>query len=165
MKATVELIHALSHTGRNGRTMVRGRPQIITNPADIEYYQNQREYVVTVTSEAASKKAAKSFPPPKARARAPEPEPEEDDAEDLDESDDEDDAEDLDDETDVGDGVAVPAKAVGPTVYRKGDLEKMTKQVLFELATHDFKLDVDTSTPKPALVAKLLKAQTKKLQG
>ena len=59
-RARVELIGSLSHT-RGGRKFERGKPQILTNAAEILYYQNQSDFAVTV--EEAPKKKAKAAPP------------------------------------------------------------------------------------------------------
>lgn len=49
-KARVELRGSMSHTG-NGRKFEKGKPQIMTNPSDIAYYQQQGEFSVTMLEE------------------------------------------------------------------------------------------------------------------
>lgn len=73
-KARVELRSALSHTAR-GRQFKKGAPQILTNPADILFYQQQSEFSVTLLEE---DKPAPVAPAKVKAAPAPkEPEPEE----------------------------------------------------------------------------------------
>jgi len=49
-RARVELKGCLTFQGK-GRTFKKGSPQILTNPADIMYYQQQAVFVVTMLSE------------------------------------------------------------------------------------------------------------------
>lgn len=60
MRARVELKGSLTHrapAGKGGRTMKKGSPVIITEPAHIQYYKSQADFSVTVLD--AMKSAAK----------------------------------------------------------------------------------------------------------
>jgi hypothetical protein len=56
-KARVELLGSLSYT-KGGRKFVRGQPQVITNAAEILYYQGQSDFGVTVEDSPKAKAAA-----------------------------------------------------------------------------------------------------------
>ena len=47
IRARVELKGSLTHNG-NGRAFTKGSPQILTNPADIRYYEQQAGFSVTI---------------------------------------------------------------------------------------------------------------------
>jgi len=49
-RAKVELLDCASHTGL-GRKLLKGQPQIITNPSEINYYKNQSGIKVTMLDE------------------------------------------------------------------------------------------------------------------
>lgn len=170
VQAKVELTGSLSHTAR-GRTFFRGKPQVITNPGDIEYYKREPGYTVTVTGDKPAKKGAKSLPPSTKKSAPPPPvdddeEEEEDDDEDESDGDDEDDDSDEDDDTDVGDGEVEQAEASTgkPAHYKKKDLEAMTKQQLVTVALEEFNTKLDPNDNKPTMIAKVLKAQIAKLK-
>jgi hypothetical protein len=63
MRARVELRGSLSHTGM-GRTFKKGSPQIITNPAEIEYYKSLGGFTVTVLPDVKVKGKPTAPPPP-----------------------------------------------------------------------------------------------------
>jgi len=86
MRARVELKGCLSHRG-NGREFKMGNPQILTNPADIKYYQGQADFTVTVMESKKSKVRAEE-----------ESEPEINDVYDEEENDENDEEEDGEDE-------------------------------------------------------------------
>ena len=59
-RAKIELLGSASHTGR-GRKVIKGRPQFVTNPADIAYYESLPGFKVTMlgdTSKPEKKKPA-----------------------------------------------------------------------------------------------------------
>lgn len=60
-RARVELRGSLTHQGR-GRAFKKGSPQILTNSADIVYYQQQAGFAVTMLSDK-SKAATKVVAP------------------------------------------------------------------------------------------------------
>lgn len=56
-RARVELLGSLSYT-RGGRKFVRGCPQVITNAAEILYYQGQADFGVIIEDTPKTKSAA-----------------------------------------------------------------------------------------------------------
>lgn len=65
LRARVELRDSLTHFApprAGGRTMERGKPVIMTDPAQIQYYSTQAGFLVTMLED--KKAAAPALPPP-----------------------------------------------------------------------------------------------------
>lgn len=150
VRARVELVGCLSH-GSRGRTFERGRPQILTNPAEIAYYKSQAEYRVTMLQA-----PAEAAPAAKASKAKPKKQPpQESTGEDGDGE---------DDEGDDGDG-GEGEESEGEAVYTKTMLEQQNKAALAELAKADFELELNPdSMGKPKMIAAIMKAQLAKLK-
>ncbi len=63
-RARIELMNSLSHQSPRGRTMERSKPQIITDAAEIRYYQSIAGFDVVMQSEPAVKNRNVPPPPP-----------------------------------------------------------------------------------------------------
>lgn len=61
LRARVELRESLTHT-HAGRTFVKGKPQILTNSADVKYYQETGGFSVTILEEPKEKVAVPAKP-------------------------------------------------------------------------------------------------------
>ena len=134
MRARVELKGCLSHRG-NGREFKMGNPQILTNPADIKYYQGQADFTVTVMEAKKSKVNAEE-----------ELEPEINDVydeEDDDEEDEDDEDEDGEDENEEEDGVD----------YTEDDLNSHKKADLKNIAAE---MGLDVNGTKNELIERIL---------
>jgi hypothetical protein len=165
MRAKVELIGALTHEGR-GRRFERNKPQILTKASEIAYYKAQSEFSVTMLAVPAAAKpapvkpgvkptAAKPGAKPAAKpAPAPEPEESEEDTEDA-----EDDGEEPEESEESTDDGEEPEEQEASPVFKKADLEAMTKAALVELGKDHLGLALNVEHPKPKLVGEILKAQ------
>lgn len=167
-RAKVELMGSETHTGR-GRTIERGKPVILTNPSDIRYYQSQGGFTVTVLEDAAAKPAGK---PAKGKPAKPAPPPVEDDSDDDSDSDDdaEDDSDDDADDTEADDdseddGEDDSADGEASPIFKKAQLEALTKSALVELAKDNFGLELNVNDGKGKLVAAILKEQIARANG
>jgi hypothetical protein len=169
MRAKVELIGALTHEGR-GRRFERNKPQILTKPSDIAYYKAQSEFSVTMLAVPAAAKPAPAKPgvkptaaKPGAKPAKPAPAPEPEDTEESEDTEEpEDDGEDTDaeeSEESTDDSEEAAEEQEASPVFKKADLEAMTKAALVELAKDHFGLTLNGEHPKPKLVGEILKAQ------
>jgi hypothetical protein len=166
MRAKVELLGSETHTGR-GRTIERGKPVILTNPSDIRYYQAQGGFSVTILEDASAKPAAK--PVKGGKPAKPAPPPVEEDSDDDDSDDDDSDA---DDDSDDGEGEGSEdgdsedsEDGEASPVYKKAQLEALTKPALVELAKDSFGLELNAADSKGKLVAAILKEQIARANG
>jgi len=78
-KAEVELVGSLTHNS-GGRSFVKGRPQVITNAAEIAAFKANSDFKVKMLSDAPEKAAKKAPSKPKSKPQAP-PEPQEEQVE------------------------------------------------------------------------------------
>ncbi len=136
-RARVELRTGLTHHG-NGRVFKKGQPQILSNLADIRYYQQEGSFVVTVLGETPAPVAKTSAPKPSPKPAA-EPIPETAEPEELDdEEDDEEDDEDSDND------------------YTRAELAVMRKAELVDVCKE---LGLDTVGTVKELTERILDAQ------
>lgn len=118
MRARVELKGCLTHDA-GGRHFAKGQPQILTNPAEIKYYQGQAEFSVTMLDVAKSKKKAIESE----REAERKSQVEGDDVDD----DNDDDVEDDDDDDDGEDGEGYTREDLKG--YKKNDLKEIAAEL------------------------------------
>jgi cell division ATPase FtsA len=137
IRARVELIESFTHNSK-WRKFRRGSPQIITNPAEIQYYKNQPGFsVVLLDSEAKEKVVIKKV---KSKSKS-----QQDEIEKQEEYREEEEEEEYDDEE----------EGEEETGYTEGMLKDFKKSQLRSLAA-DLELDIEGT--KKELMARIINA-------
>lgn len=146
MIAKVELVGCLTHNAR-GREFRKDRPQILTNPDDIHYYQSQSSFVVTMMN-TEKQKVVEPVSLPKNEQETDIDDDDDDDDDDINNDDDNDDNDDDDDDIDNDDDdgdddddddIATPIKA---KKYSAKELSGLKKADLKAIAV-EMNLNVD----------------------